>query len=530
MKNDYDVIVVGAGAAGCVVAGYLSKHTNLSIAVIEAGGNDQDMMIHIPAGYSKILEKDKHVWKYETTPQHGTVRRFRMGKVLGGGTSINAMCYVRGQKRDFDAWQSSVGNTGDWSYETMWNAFIEQEKSDTFHNKHHGINGYLAVQFPHGINILNQYCMKAFQEYGLPYNPDYNSDKQIGVSPVQMNIDHQKRCSAITAHLRTHIESGRVEILSERIVSKVIMDGNKALGVELISGETKTELYAKHIILSAGAVQTPKVLMHSGIGSKSELDKFNIQMHIHLPGVGENFHDHPIIPISTYVKGTLGYQRYASGVGALSAGVRYMFTQDGPASSNGIETVSYWNPENFELEPTVQCYHEPIISTNGLSPTGKRSGITFATVVLQPQSRGWIRLADDNPLSMPLINPNFIGHNYDLNIGIQAVKAIRSVLKQPSLAKIVEEELMPGEHIQTDEEIADFVKRVATTMWHPVGSCKMGIDEMSVVDANLKVRGAENLYVMDASVMPNITSGNTNAPTQALALVGVKRFVQQLYC
>ena len=208
--------------------------------------------------------------------------------------------------------------------------------------------------------------------------------------------------------------------------------------------------------------------------------------------------------------------------------MRYYLTKDGPASGNGIETVSYWDPQDFSAEPTVQCYHEPIISDNGLTPTGTRSGITFALVVLQPRSRGSVRLGSRDPLAMPLIDPKFIDDKYDLEVGIQAVKAIRKVMSHNSLARVLEEEAMPGPAVQSDEQIGEFVKRVATTMWHPVGTCRMGSDEMGVVDADLKVKQTENLYVMDASMMPNITSGNTNAPTQALALIGAKRLVKRL--
>lgn len=522
----YDVLIVGSGAAGCVIAGYLAENTNAKIAVLEAGVSDKDLMIHIPAGYGQILAKDHHVWPYDTVPQHGTTRRFRMGKVVGGGTSINAMCYVRGQKRDFDSWYEASGNDSDWSHENLWKTFIEQEKNDTFHNEHHGIKGNLAVQLPHSINSLNQYCMKAFQEYGLPYNPDYNSDNQTGVSPVQSNVSEQRRCSAYVAHLKRHVDSGRVTLLTDQVVTRVLFKENKAIGVEI---DGNNNIMAEHVILSAGAVQSPKILMHSGIGPAEQLKKFGIEVKVNLPGVGENFHDHPIIPVSTYVKGVLGYQSAALGFGTIKAGMRYYLTKDGPAAGNGIETVSYWNPLDLKAEPTVQCYHEPIISTNGLTPTGSRSGLTFALVVLQPKSRGSVRLASSNPLDMPLIDPNFIGDEYDLEVGVQAVKAAREVMKQESLVSILEEELLPGSKVQSDEQIKEFVKSVATTMWHPVGSCQMGTGEMAVVDASLQVKGVNNLYVIDASIMPNITSDNTNAPTQALALIGVKRFVKRHY-
>lgn len=525
-NNSFDVLIIGSGAAGCVVADYLAVHTQARIAVIEAGGKDSDPLIHIPAGFGNILAKDKHVWTDHTTPQHGTERRFRSGKVLGGGTSVNAMCYVRGQRRDFDGWLEATGGQGGWSYESMWQAFIEQEKNDTFHNQHHGIHGNLAVQLPKGINELNQYCLKAFQEYGLPYNPDYNGESQIGVGPVQSNIENKRRCSAVEAHLRRHLDSGRVQLLLNTTVTRVLIENRRAVGVEVLSGRSRKTILANHVVLSAGAVHSPKILMHSGIGPKAHLEEFGIEVKVDAAGVGENLHDHPIIPLSAYVKNGLGYQNVAQGLGTLKAGVRYILTKDGPASGNGIETVTYWDPLDFKAEPTVQCYHVPIISQDGLSPTGTRAGITFELVVLQPRSRGWIRLSDSDPTSMPRINPNFVGDEYDLKVAVESVKAMRRVLEQESLAHVVEEEVSPGKAVKTDAQIAEWVQKVATTMWHPVGTCRMGKkDDGSVVDGHLRVHGVEGLRVIDASIMPNITSGNTNAPTQALALRAAKLMV-----
>jgi choline dehydrogenase-like flavoprotein len=527
----YDIVIVGSGAAGCVVADYLARHTKKSIAVIEAGPMDRNPMIHIPAGYSKMLAKDTNVWAYNTVPVNGQERRYRMGKVVGGGTSVNAMCYVRGQKQDFDAWQEAVGDSGDWSWETMRQTYIEQERNDTFHNEHHGIDGPLSVELPQGINELNQRCMRAFQEYGLDYNADYNGARQTGVSPVQSNTDKGRRASAAVAYLHPQVRKGRVDLLTSRTVTKVLIEGKRAVGVELYWGSRVETIRAGLVILSAGAVQSPKILMHSGIGPRAHLEDHGISVIADLKGVGENLHDHPIIPIAAFVKGKMGYQAAAQGVGMLASGMRYLVTGDGPASGNGIETVSYWDPDDLSNDqPTVQCYHEPIISEDGLNPSGARSGVTFATVVLQPRSRGTVRLADADPLSMPLIDPNFMGDEYDLGVGIAAVKAVRKVMEQRSLADVIDEEFVPGAQIQSDEEIGAFVKQVATTMWHPVGTCRMGRkeDTDAVVDARLKVKGIDALHVIDASIMPRIISGNTNAPTQALARHASKMLLETI--
>jgi choline dehydrogenase-like flavoprotein len=523
----YDIVIVGAGAAGCVVASYLAEHTDASIALIEAGEMDRDPFIHIPAGFANILAHDRHVWKYETVPQHGTKRAYRSGKVLGGGSSINAMCYVRGQIRDFAAWQDAVGDTGKWSYEDLLPVFMAQEDNDTFHDEYHGIDGGLAVQQPKGINKLNQYCLKAFQEYGLPYNPDYNGKSQIGVSPVQSTVGNQRRCSAVDAYLRPHLASGRVTLLTGKTAVRILIENKRAVGVELMDSGLETVM-AGEVVLSAGSTHSPMILMHSGIGPAEQLRQHGIAVIVDSPEVGENLHDHPMVPVRAYVKGDLGYQAAAHGLGTVKAGLRYLVTRDGPASGNGIETVSHWNPSDLSADPTIQCYHAPIILNEQLSATGDRSGVTFELVVLQPKSRGWVRLADSDPTSMPLINPNFIGEEEDLRAAVESVRAIREVMAQASLASVIEEEMDPGPRIQSDAEISEWVKRVVTTMWHPVGTCRMGRDARAVVDARLRVRGVDGLRVIDASIMPNITSGNTNAPTQALARHATAMLVEDL--
>lgn len=526
-QEAYDIVIVGAGAAGCVVASYLAEHTDASIALIEAGDMDRDPFIHIPAGFANMLVHDRHVWKYETVPQHGTKRAYRSGKVLGGGSSINAMCYVRGQIRDYAAWQDAVGDTGKWSYEDLLPVFIAQENNDTFHDEYHGIDGGLAVQLPKGINKLNQYCLKAFQEYGIPYNPDYNGKSQIGVSPVQSTVGNQRRCSAVDAYLRPLLASGRVTLLTGKTVVRILIENKRAVGVELSVKGLET-IMAGEVVLSAGSVHSPTILMHSGIGPAERLRQHGIAVIVDAPEVGENLQDHPMVPVRAFVKGDLGYQAAAHGLGTVKAGLRYLVTKDGPASGNGIETVTHWNPSDFSTEPTIQCYHAPIILNEQLSATGDRPGITFELVVLQPKSRGWVRLADSDPTSMPLINPNFIGEEEDLRAAVESVRAIREVMAQESLAPVIEEEMEPGPHIQSDAEIGEWVKRVVTTMWHPVGTCRMGQDARAVVDARLRVRGVDGLRVIDASIMPNITSGNINAPTQALARHATAMLVEDL--
>jgi choline dehydrogenase len=527
----FDVIVVGGGAAGCVVAGRIATEARLSVLLIEAGRNDSDPLIHIPASYAEILQHDLHLWPYDTVPQtqlDGGVRRYRSGKVIGGGSSINAMCYVRGQARDYERWQVAAGSGGAWSFSELLPHFIAQECSDTFHDEYHGIDGSLAVSLPKGINELNQGCLKAFQEYGLPYNPDYNGRSQIGVSPVQSTLSNARRCSSADAHLRPALGSGRLEVRTQCVVLRVIFEGRTAVGVEYVSHVGKTAVRASTIIVSAGAVHTPKILMHSGIGAADHLTSHGIKVVHDSPDVGLHLQDHPTVPVTAYCRPDLGYQNNARGLGPLTAGLRYLLTNDGPASGSGIETVSYWNPDDLSSLPTIQCYHLPIISEDVLRPTGLNSGITFELVVLQPQSRGSIRLRDGDPTSMPLIDPNFMSERYDISTAVKSIRAMREVMRQPSLVRLLKSEVSPGTALETDHELASWIKRVVTTMWHPVGTCRMGVDNRAVVDAQLCVNGVTGLRVIDASIMPNIVSANTNAPTMALARHATDMFLKSV--
>lgn len=528
-KEIYDVIVVGGGAAGCVVAGNVAMKTKAKVLMLEAGGNDSDFLIHLPAGYAKILQHDRHVWKYETVPQKqldGKVRRYRSGKVIGGGSSVNAMCYVRGQRRDYARWQAAVGDTGQWSYDDLLPNFIAQEKSDIFHNEFRGVDGTLGVSLPKNINSLNQACLRAFQEYGLPYNPDYNGAQQRGVSPVQTTLWNSRRCSSADAHLVPALSTGRLTVSVNSTALRVLIKDGKAVGVEYLKNGKPHTAYGHQIIVSSGSVHTPKILMHSGIGAASQLEKHGIKTAVDSPEVGMNLQDHPIIPLKVYCKGDVGYQKSAQGLGAIKAGLRYFLTKDGPAAGNGVETVSYWNPDDLSGDPTIQCYHVPIISEDGLTPSGSRSGITFELVVMQPHSRGSVALRDGSPTSMPLIDPNFMGDARDMQSAIRSIRAMREVMEKPSLRAMLAEEMAPGAAMQSDAQLAAWLKSSVTTMWHPVGTCRMGSDDRAVVDARLRVNGVENLRVIDASIMPNIVSGNTNGPTQALAGHGVNLFLQ----
>jgi choline dehydrogenase len=524
-SKHYDVIVIGGGSAGCLVAGRLAAETDAQVLLLEHGGRDITPLIRIPSGFSKLLQYGRFLYPYKTVPQQqlgGRQVALQQGWGLGGGSSINAMAYVRGQPRDYDGWQAAVGNTGNWSFDDLLPHFKAMEGNDIFAEPLHGTEGPLKVSQPQRLSPMNQAVIKAFQEMGLPFNPDYNGVQQRGVSPCQLTIGNARRCSAAVAFLHPAEKRPNLTVMTDALVTRIILEGDRAVGVEFDHQGTPSRATGSEIVLSAGALNSPRLLMLSGIGPEDQLAGHGIGVRVKAPDVGRHLQDHPQVPVIARSHAELGYARNAYGLGMIEAGLRYITTRSGPAASNGVESVSYFNPDDPEDEPTIQCFHAPVIANAALGAPDRKPGLTLENVVLQPRSRGQVTLANDDPRSDPLIDPNYFGDPEDMRRMIGGLRFAREVLKAPALRNLLEPEMLPGLDVQSDEALAEHARKTLTCMWHPVGTCRMGADDDAVVDAALRVRGVRGLRVIDASIMPNIVSGNTNATTLALASKGLE--------
>lgn len=519
----YNVIVVGGGSAGCLIAGRLAGETQAEVLLLENGGSDINPLIHIPGGFSMLLQYGQFLYPYETVPQRALNGRrvaLQQGRGLGGGSSLNAMVYVRGQARDYEKWVTATGGNGAWSFADLLPHFIAMEGNDILSAPLHGSNGPLKISQPVEFSSINKAIVKAFQETGLPYNSDYNGAHQRGVGPCQLTMGAARRCSSADAFLDPSKSRSNLTVITNALVTRVVLEGDRATGVEYVQHGHTVRVLAAEIVLSAGALNTPRLLMLSGIGPEAEIARHGLPVLVHSPDVGRNLQDHPQVSVSGRTHDDLGYATDAYGVGMIEAGARYIATKSGPAASNGVESVSYFDPENAEGEPTIQCFHSGVITNAALGGAEKQPGFTLATVVLQPKSRGQVTLRDADPHSDPLIDPNYMGDPDDMRTMITGLRAVRAVLKAPSLRDLVQAEVLPGADTQSDAAWTEHIEKTLTCMWHPIGTARMGNDDRSVVDPELRVRGVRGLRVIDASVMPNIISGNTNATTMAIASKG----------
>jgi choline dehydrogenase-like flavoprotein len=513
----WDYIIVGAGPAGCVLANRLSENPDVSVLLLEAGGRDWHPLIHMPAGFAKMT-KGIASWGWSTVPQkHMKDRLFRytQAKVIGGGSSINAQIYTRGHPRDYDAWAREEGCTG-WSYREVLPYFKRAENNERYANDYHGSGGPLGVSNPIAPLPICEAYFRAAQEMGIPFNPDFNGAVQEGVGYYQLTQKNARRSSASVAYLRPIRDRKNLTVRSNATVTRVVVEKGRAIGVEMVErpGASPEILRAEaEVIVSSGAIGSPKLLMQSGVGPADHLKSVGVEVVHDLPGVGSNMQDHVDLFVIAECRGDFTYDSYAKPHKTVWAGIQYLLLSKGPAASSLFETGGFWYADPTAPSPDIQFHLGLGSGIEAGVEKLRHAGVTLNSAFLRPKSRGTIRLKSASPADMPLIDPNYWADPYDRQMSIKGLRIAREIFGQEALKPFVEREVLPGPGLTTDEELADYACRSAKTDHHPAGTCKMGVDDMAVVTPELKLRGIEGLRVCDASVMPRVPSSNTNAPT-----------------
>jgi len=519
MSWPYDYIIIGAGSAGCAIANRLAEDYTLNILILEAGPPDDSFMLKMPAGFASLGDKTPYNWRYETVPQkHCNDRRmyWPRGKTLGGSSSINAMLYVRGNAWDYDHWRQ-LGNEG-WSYNDVLPFFKKAENNERGGDEFHGTGGPLNVADQVEPSKINEGFLKACEQAGHKRVKDFNGANQEGVGYYQVTQKDKQRWSTASAYLRPAVERNRnnVKVISNALVERIILDGKRAMGLRyVVDGRDEVALCSREIILSGGAVNSPQLLMLSGIGPADHLKSHGIRVWHDLPGVGSNLQDHLDAAVLQFCKTRDTYDR----ANKLWSLYQYWRHKKGPGTSPIAETGGFLSTSSGLSAPDIQLHFLPVLVVDHGRTQMKKDGFSLHVCTLRPESTGTIRLKSSNPKEHPLIDANYLAERKDLDTLIKGVKLGREIFAQSGLDPYRAAEFQPGAAVKTDVEIEQWVRGHCETIYHPVGTCKMGPDNdpMAVVDNQCRVRGLEGLRVVDASVMPTLVGGNTNAPTIMIA-------------
>jgi choline dehydrogenase-like flavoprotein len=512
VHKQIDYLIVGGGSAGCALAARLSEDPTSAVLLLEAGPRDSHPLHHVPAGY--ILLSPRYTWGYSSTPQRHAGNRsieLQQGKVLGGGSSVNAMVVTRGTPRDYDAWAETFGCRG-WAYHDVLPYFIHSESNANFTNEFHGTGGPLGVSrvVPHP---LTEAFVRATEQAGIPHNPDFNGPQLAGSGFYQASIRNGRRSSASVAYLRPALRRPNLTVRTGVTVHRLALESGRAVGVQIAEGGRLTTIRAvREVIVTAGAVGSPKLLLLSGIGPGAELHRLGIPCVLDLPGVGHNLQDHARVDLHYELNGPHSLDRYKTRSARVLLALQYLLFRRGVGASNNLDGGGFWWSDRSDPDPNIQFFLVPVGAGVPYS-----HGCSMNFYELRPRSRGSVRLRSADPLEHPLIDPNYFAETRDLDRTVAGIEVCRSIMGQPAMAPLIRREYLPGPHLSRPEELARYAREIVGTGYHLAGSCRMGVDQEAVVTPELRVRGIAGLRICDSSVMPTLISGNTNAPAIMIA-------------
>jgi choline dehydrogenase-like flavoprotein len=511
----YDYVIVGGGSAGSVLASRLSEDASIKVLLLEAGGAADGMLFRMPAGFAKMT-KGVASWGWSTVPQKHLGCRviwYTQAKVIGGGSSINAQLYTRGNAKDYDAW----GIEG-WSYREVLPYFKRSEDNQRLVDSYHNYGGPLGVSYPVNPPPISHAFLRAAQEAGIPFNFDFNGAVQEGIGHYQLSTRDAERSSAASAFLKPAMGRPNLTVRLDVQTLKIDIEAGRAVGVKVTGASGVETIRAeREVIVSCGAIGSPRLLQLSGVGPADALRKAGVAVVHDLPGVGSNLQDHLDLYAICECTGDHTYDRVAQPHRTVWAGLQYLLFKTGPVTSTLFETGGFWYADQQARSPDIQ-FHLGLGSGIEAGVAQMRNpGVTLNSAFLRPRSRGTVRLASADPMAAPLIDPNYWADPYDRACAIQGLRLAREILRQPALKPFILAERLPGDGLESDEELAQYAYRSAKTDHHPAGTCAMGTGPEAVTTPELKLRGIEGLRVVDASVMPFVPSSNTNAPTIMVA-------------
>ena len=518
-REAYDFVIIGAGSAGCVLANRLSEDPGVSVLLLEAGGADWNPWIHVPVGYFKTMHNPATDWCYLTDPDEGIKGRrlqWPRGKVLGGSSSLNGLLYIRGQREDYDGW-AAAGNKG-WDYDSVLPYFKKSECQERGGNEYHGTEGPLHVSDLRLRREIAERFIEAAKAAGIPYNPDVNGATQEGVGYFQQTSYKGFRCSTARAFLRPALKRRNLTLVKRAHCQRLLLEGKRVLGVEYRQGERLQRVKAnREVLLASGAIGSPQILQCSGIGNPEHLTGVGIDCLHELPGVGENLQDHLQIRLVFKTRCRTLNDEVRHLLKKLAVGTQYVLTRTGPLTLAASQVCVFTRSRDGLERPDIQFHMQPLSADKPAEGVHPFSAFTASVCQLRPTSRGSIRITSPDPGVYPSIQPNYLSTEEDCRVAVDAIKMARRIAEQVPLAEVITDEYVPGPQYQSDEELLDAARHYSQTIYHPAGTCKMGHDIFSVVDDQLRVHGLEGVRVVDASIMPVIISGNTNAPTIMIA-------------